>query len=154
LAYLKRFALAIASAQVSRSALDARQLGFLKESDTIVMNRQELVFVAVRQAQALASAGWRAPLPRRFPVAGRDGIATLKAQLVNMKEGGFISEYDFHIAEKVVTVICGGDVDPGSLVDEAWMMAQERQAFLELLNTPKTQERITGMLTTGKPVRN
>lgn len=154
LAYLKRFALAIASAQVSRSALDARQLGFLKESDTIVMNRQELVYVAVRQAQALASAGWRAPLPRRFPVAGRDGIATLKAQLVNMKEGGFISEYDFHIAEKVVTVICGGDVDPGSLVDEAWMMAQERQAFLELLNSPKTQERITGMLTTGKPVRN
>jgi 3-hydroxyacyl-CoA dehydrogenase len=39
-------------------------------------------------------------------------------------------------------------------VDEAWMMAQERQAFLELLNSPKTQERITGMLTTGKPVRN
>src|SRR5690606_39850942 len=87
LAYLKRFALAIASAQVSRSALDARQLGFLKESDTIVMNRQELGFVAVRQAQALGSAGWRTPLPRCFPVAGRDGIATLKAPLVTMKEG-------------------------------------------------------------------
>ncbi len=154
LAYLKRFALAVASAQVSRSALDARQMGYLRESDTIVMNRHELLYVAVRQAQALASVGWRAPLPRRFPVAGRDGIATLKAQLLNMKVGGFISDYDFRVAEQVATVICGGDVDPGSLVDEEWMLALERQAFLELLNSPKTQERITGMLTTGKPVRN
>ena len=154
LAYLKRFALAVASAQVSRSALEARQIGYLRESDTIVMNRHELLYVAVRQALALACAGWRPPLPRRFPVAGRDGIATLKAQLLNMKVGGFISDYDFRIAEQVATVICGGDVDPGSLVDEEWMLAQERQAFLELLNSPKTQERITGMLTTGKPVRN
>ncbi|WZH78630.1 3-hydroxyacyl-CoA dehydrogenase/enoyl-CoA hydratase family protein [Alcaligenes sp. SDU_A2] len=154
LAYLKRFALAVAGAQVSRSALEARQIGYLRESDTIVMNRHELLYVAVRQAQALACAGWRAPLPSRFPVAGRDGIATLKAQLLNMQVGGFISDYDFRVAEQVATVICGGDVDPGSLVDEAWMLAQERQAFLELLNSPKTQERITGMLTTGKPVRN
>lgn len=154
LAYLKRFALAVASAQVSRSALEARQIGYLRESDTIIMNRHELLYVAVRQALALACAGWRPPLPRRFPVAGRDGIATLKAQLLNMKVGGFISDYDFRIAEQVATVICGGDVDPGSLVDEEWMLAQERQAFLELLNSPKTQERITGMLTTGKPVRN
>src|SRR5690606_7729023 len=93
LAYLKRFALAIASAQVSASALDAQRIGFLEPADSIVMNRHELLYVAVRTAHTMAEAGWRPPLPRPFPVAGRDGVATLKAQLLNMKVGGFISDY-------------------------------------------------------------
>ncbi|GAB2887526.1 3-hydroxyacyl-CoA dehydrogenase NAD-binding domain-containing protein [Paralcaligenes ginsengisoli] len=154
LVFLKKFALAVASAQVSRSALDARQIGYLQTSDTVVMNRYELLYVAVREAQAMAESGWRAPIPRTFPVAGRDGTATLKAQLLNMKVGGYISDYDFVVAEKVAYVMCGGDVDPGSLVDEAWMLALEREAFLGLLTQAKTQERIAGILKTGKPVRN
>lgn len=154
LAYLKKFALAAAGAEVSKSALAARRMGYLQPGDTIVMNRHELLYVAARKALTLAESGWRPPLPARFPVAGRDGIATLKAQLVNMKVGGFISDYDFEVAEQVATVICGGDVDPGSLVDEAWILRLERQAFLHLLVQPKTQERIAGMLKTGKPVRN
>lgn len=154
LAYLKRFALSVASAQVSRSAIDAQEMGYLLEGDQLVMNRHELLFIATRQAAALAQAGWRPPIPRPFPVAGRDGIATLKAQLMNMKVGGYISDYDFHIAEHVATVLCGGDVDPGSLVDEQWMLELERRSFLALLQNPKTQERIMGMLNTGKPVRN
>ncbi len=154
LAYLKKFALAVASAQVSKSALDARRIGYLLPSDTVVMNRYELLYVAVRQAWALAESGWHPPLAQTFPVAGRDGAATLKAQLLNMKVGGFISEYDFVVAEKVAHVMCGGDVDPGSMVDEAWMLALEREAFLGLLGNPKTQERIAGILKTGKPVRN
>lgn len=154
LAFLKSFAFAVASAEVSKSALDAQRIGYLLPSDTIVMNRYELLYVAARDAMALADAGWRPPLPRRFPVAGRDGIATLKAQLVNMRVGGYISEYDFTVAEKIAHVLCGGDVDPGSLVDEDWMLRREREAFLALLDQPKTQERITGMLKTGKPVRN
>lgn len=154
LAYLKRFALAVASAQVSTSALDAKHLGYLLPSDTIVMNRNELLYVAVHQAAALADAGWHAPWQRSFPVAGRDGLATLKAQLVNMRIGGYISEYDFFVAEQVAHVMCAGDLDPGALVDERWMQAQESKAFCGLLAQPKTQERIMGMLKTGKPVRN
>src|SRR3546814_8971413 len=71
-----------------------------------------------------------------------------------MKVCGYISEHDFTVAERVAHVLCGGDVDPNSLVDEAWMMTLEREAFLHLLTQPKTQERIAGLLKTGKPVRN
>ncbi|MBV6272636.1 enoyl-CoA hydratase/isomerase family protein [Alcaligenaceae bacterium CGII-47] len=154
LAIAKDFVMAVATARVSKSALDAREIGYLRESDPIVMNRYELLYVAVREAANLAEQGWRAPLAARFPVAGRDAIATLKAQLVNMRVGGFISDYDFQIAEKVAYVICGGNVDPGSLVDEHWMLKLERDAFLSLLANPKTQARISGLLQTGKPVRN
>ncbi len=102
----------------------------------------------------MADSGWRAPARKLFPVAGRNSIATIKGQLVNMRDGGFISAHDFHIAALIADVVCGGDVDAGSLVNEEYLMALERKHFCALLEHPKTQERIMGMLSTGKPVRN
>ncbi len=84
----------------------------------------------------------------------RNGIATIKGSLVNMRDGGFISEHDFHIASQIAHVVCGGDVDAGTLVSEEYLMALERQAFCALVTNEKTQERIMGMMSTGKPVRN
>jgi 3-hydroxyacyl-CoA dehydrogenase len=51
-------------------------------------------------------------------------------------------------------VLCGGDVDAGTLVSEEYLMALERKAFCALIMHPKTQERIMAMLNTGKPLRN
>ena len=102
----------------------------------------------------MANAGWRPPMKRQFPVAGRNGRATILGQLVNMRDGGFISQHDFDIALKIAHVVTGGDVDPGTLVSEEYLMALERKAFCALIEHPKTQERILGMLSTGKPVRN
>ena len=102
----------------------------------------------------MSASGWRAPLPRPFPVAGRSGAATIKGSIVNMRDGGFISEFDQHLAGLIADIICGGDVDAGTLVDEAYLMKLERKAFCSLIAHPKTHERILGMLITGKPVRN
>jgi 3-hydroxyacyl-CoA dehydrogenase len=74
--------------------------------------------------------------------------------LVNMLEGRFISEHDFEIASRIATVICGGEVDRGSIVDEEWLLRLEREHFVALAQMPKTQERIAHMLRTGKPLRN
>jgi len=146
---------AAAMAQVSSSALDARKTGYLQESDPIVFNVHELLHVALQQVRALADAGYRPPVAGALvPVAGRSGIATIKASLVNMRDGGFISAHDFLIASRIAEVVCGGDVEAGSLVSEEWLLALERRAFVDLLGTAKTQERIMGMLQTGKPVRN
>ena len=89
-----------------------------------------------------------------IPVTGRYGIATIRAQLINMRDGGFISAHDEHIATLIADTVCGGDVDPGSQVSEQWLLDKERKGFMALLAHPKTQERIMGMLQTGKPVRN
>jgi 3-hydroxyacyl-CoA dehydrogenase len=145
---------AAAMAKVGTSALESRKLGYLLDSDIIVPNKDELLYVALNEARAMYQGGWRAPLRRPFPVAGRNGLATIKAQLVNMRDGGFISKHDFHIATLIAEVVCGGDVDAGSLVTEEYLMALERKAFCSLIVNPKTQERIMGMLNTGKPVRN
>ena len=145
----------VAMAEVSRSAEHARELGYLRPSDVVVFHPAELLHVAKAQARAMAESGHRPPLaPARIPVAGSTGIATLKMMLVNMKEGGFISEHDYEIGSRIATVICGGEVEPGSLVDEKWLLDLERHHFLELAKMEKTQARIGHMLKTGKPLRN
>jgi 3-hydroxyacyl-CoA dehydrogenase len=74
--------------------------------------------------------------------------------LINMREGGFVSPYDFEIGLAVARVLCGGEVEPGSLVDERWLLELERAEFMQLLRNTKTQERIAHTLKTGKPLRN
>ncbi len=143
-----------ATANVSKSALEAKKMGYLSANDVIVFNPYELLHVAKVEARAMFDAGFRPPLKTRVPVAGRYGLATIKAQLVNMRDGGFISAHDFKLGAMIAEIVSGGDVDQGSLVNEQWFLDMERKAFLELLSHPKTQERIMGMMQTGKPVRN
>ena len=154
LAFLREGFTAAAMAKVGTSAIESRKLGYLLEGDVIVPHKDELLYVAIAQAKAMAASGWRAPERRAFPVAGRDGKATIQGQLANLRDGGFASAHDFHIASLIADVLCGGDVDPGSLVSEEYLMALERRHFCSLLEHPKTQERVMGMLNTGKPVRN
>ena len=153
--FLRRYFEAVAMAQVGRSAEHAREIGYLRPSDRIVMNRFELLSIAKVEARALAEAGYRPPLKARdIPVLGRSAAATIKAFIANMLEGQFISEHDYLIAGKIADIMCGGDVEAGSLVDEQWLLDLERRHFMELLATEKTQARIEQMLKTGKPLRN
>ncbi len=144
-----------AMGETSKSAEEARERGFLKPADLVIFHPAELLYVAKQQARAMAESGVRPALPpAQIPVAGDTGIATLKMMLVNMKEGGFISEHDYEISSRIAEVLCGGVVEPGSMVDEKWLLDLERRHFVELAKTPKTQERIEHMLKTGKPLRN
>ena len=152
--FIKEGFQAAAMAKVGTSAIESRKLGYLQDSDVIVPNKDELLYVAISQAKAMADAGYRAPVKAQIPVAGRMGIATIKASLVGMRDGGFISQHDFHIASLIADVVCGGEVEAGTVVTEEYLMTLERKHFCSLLDHPKTQERIMGMLQTGKPVRN
>ncbi len=145
----------VAMGKVSTSAFEAKELKLARDSDGIVFNAFELLHVAKAQARGLAENGYRPPLPaRRVQVAGNVGIATFKMMLVNMLEGRFVSPHDYEIATRIATVLCGGEVDRGSLVDEEWLLKLEREHFVALAQMPKTQERIAHMLKTGKPLRN
>lgn len=145
----------VAMAKVGGSALEAQRLGLLRESDVVVFNAFELLYVAKSVAASLAVSGWRPPLPPcDITVAGDVGTATLKAQLVNMLEGRFISEHDYEIATRIADTLCGGGIERGSQVDEQWLLDLERRHFIELAQMPKTQERIVHTLKTGKPLRN
>ncbi|NML26631.1 3-hydroxyacyl-CoA dehydrogenase/enoyl-CoA hydratase family protein [Zoogloea dura] len=145
----------VAMANVSKSALQAVELGFARASDDIVFNARELLHVALHRARALAEAGYQPPpVQRAVPVAGRNGIATCEMMLINMKEGGFISAWDYRVSRSIAIALCGGEVETNAKVSEQWILDVERAQFMDLLKTEKTQQRIVHMLETGKPLRN
>ena len=153
-AFLQKYFKAVAMAEVSRSAELARELGYLRPTDRIVMNRFELLEVAKAELRSLAAA-YRPPLRQvAIPVAGRSAISTIRVFMENLLAGGHISEHDYLIGHKVAIVMCGGEIEGGSLVDEQWFLDLERKHFMELIATEKTQARIEHTLKTGKPLRN
>ncbi len=152
--FVRNYIETVAMATTSKSAKEAQQLGFLSASDVVILNSHELLYVARAEARALAEEGYRAPLRRPIRVAGSTGIANIQSRLVNMRDGGYISEHDYLLGSRVAEIVCGGEVEPGTEVDEAWLLHLEREAFVALARTEKTAARIGHMLQTGKPLRN
>ncbi|MCP4407963.1 MAG: 3-hydroxyacyl-CoA dehydrogenase/enoyl-CoA hydratase family protein [Gammaproteobacteria bacterium] len=153
--FIARFFERVALGKVSGSAMEARQWGYLRPADRVVLNHHELLHVAKSEALALYEGNYRPPVLRRdIPVAGVAGAATLGAQLVNMRKGGFISEHDYEIGSRLASIFCGGDVDAGSRVSDEWLLRLEVEAFMRLLEMDKSQQRIQHMLEKGRPLRN
>ena len=144
----------IAQAKTSTSASEAQQLGFLRATDSISMNRDRTLADAKRTVLYLAAQGYRPP-PRRVSVAvaGRTGLAEFQVALRQYQVGGFASDYDVHLGKKLAYVLCGGDIDAQS-VGEEYLLDLERQVFLSLCGEEKTLQRIEHTLKTGKPLRN
>jgi 3-hydroxyacyl-CoA dehydrogenase len=151
---IKHYFETVAMAKASGSALEAKQLGYLRQSDVVVFNANELLYVAKNVAASLAESGWRPPLPQATHVAGDVATATFKAQLLNMLAGHFISEHDMDIATRIADTLCGGNIERGSVVDAQWLLDLERHHFMQLAQMEKTQARIAHTMTTGKPLRN
>lgn len=145
----------IGTAKVSTSAAEARSFGFLNLADQIVMNRDRQIAEAKRLVLDLSAAGYTAPARgQTCYAAGRDALASLRAGLYVMQQGGYMSEYDLQVSSKVAYILCGGDLSSGQWVDEQYFLDLEREAFVSLCGEAKTLARIKHMLETGKPLRN
>jgi 3-hydroxyacyl-CoA dehydrogenase len=145
---------AIAYARMSGSAAHAREMGLLRAQDGISMNAERLVADAKGAALAL-QASYAPGLPRQdIPVEGEAGYALMKMGLYLAHEGGYISDYDTVVGEKLARVLSGGRLAGAQMVSEQHLLDLEREAFLSLCGQPKTQERIQYMLKNGKPLRN
>jgi 3-hydroxyacyl-CoA dehydrogenase len=144
----------IGFAKVSSSAADARRLGLLTECDGITMNPERLI----ADAKALALSLTRNHVPRRprtdIEVGGEAVHSALKLKAWLAHQAGRISDHDLEIAGKLAWVLSGGRLTGRQTVSEQYLLDLEREAFLSLCGTAKTQERIRHMLRTGKPLRN
>ena len=150
---VKRAFKLIAMATTSTSALEARNLGFLRPvADRITMNRDRLIADAVARVTDLA-ADYVAPLPRTIVALGKEAMGNLQYGVWAMREAGQITEHEVRIAKELAYILSGGD-GPPRRVTEADILDLERDAFLRLLGTKETQERMQYTLKTGKPLRN
>jgi 3-hydroxyacyl-CoA dehydrogenase len=154
LPYLEKLFIQLGQAKVATSGEEARQMGIFAPGDRIIMNRDHLLFEAKREARHLFDSGYTAPAPEKIYAAGRDALAALRIGIRQFVEGGYISEYDAVVGEKLAYVLCGGELSKPTWVSEQYILDLEREAFLSLCGEEKTQKRIWHILQTGKPLRN
>ena len=153
--FVKRAFETIALAKVATSAEEARSTGFLSTDDSVSMNSDRLIADAKKEVLALAASGYVQPQQRKDILAlGAPGLATLKLGIHQMKRAGYISDHDAEIGTQLARILTGGDLNHPTRVSEQYLLDLEREAFLSLVGTRKTQERIAHMLKTGKPLRN
>jgi len=144
----------IATAQVATSADEAFDLKYLDaRRDSKVMNTMRAIAEAKKKVLQMADT-YVMPDKKEVKVMGRTGMATLLAAINEFKLGGYITEYESHIAKKIAYVMCGGDLTGEHIVSEQYLLDIEREAFLSLLGEQKTMERIQYMLENNKPLRN
>jgi 3-hydroxyacyl-CoA dehydrogenase len=144
----------IALAKVSTSAVQAREMGFLRNTDRIVMDKSRLLEDAKQTALDLVANGYVPPAPEKIYAAGRDVKAALSIGVYQLREGHYATAHDALIAKKLAHILSGGDLSGPTWVDEQYILDLEREAFVGLAGEPKTLERISHMLTVGKPLRN
>ncbi len=144
----------IAMAEVSMGAVELTQMGYMRAGDCISMNLDRLIADAKQQVLALAATYRPARARGDIAAPGRSIAASIKSQLWNMKMGGYITDYEAEMGGIIADVICGGDVNQGTIVSEEYLLKLERENFLKLCTRKETGERIRHMLKTGKPLRN
>ncbi|CAM4524670.1 3-hydroxyacyl-CoA dehydrogenase [Paenibacillus endophyticus] len=144
----------IALAKASTSGFEVSRIGLMRPQDRVIMRQEARIAEAKRAVLALDRAGYSPPAEERIRVAGREGGAVLKVAVQAMRLSGHISKHDALIAGKLGSVLAGGDIQPGAEVSEQYLLDLECEAFLSLCGERKTQERMSHMLATGKPLRN
>jgi 3-hydroxyacyl-CoA dehydrogenase len=144
----------IAMAKVSMGAAELFDMGYMRNGDSITMDMDKLLGDAKQKVLALA-VNYRPKIPvENLPAPGRGVAAAIKSQLWNMQQGRFITEYEAEMGTIIARVMCGGDVNPGTLISEEYLLQLERESFMRLCGNKQTAERIQHMLKTGKPLRN
>jgi len=144
----------IAMAKVSTGAAELFDMGYMRNGDSITMDMDKLIGDAKQKVLALA-VNYRPKCPvENLPAPGRGVAAAIKSRLWNMQQGRFITEYEAEMGTIIAQVMCGGDVNPGTLISEEYLLQLERESFMRLCGNKQTAERIQHMLKTGKPLRN
>ncbi|MCA8962273.1 MAG: enoyl-CoA hydratase/isomerase family protein, partial [Planctomycetes bacterium] len=153
--FVRRLFETVGMARIGTSAVEAFELGYLRTGDSISMNRHHLIADARNVIVAMQLEGYRPERPRNdIQVVGRDGYYAIRSGLDNMKEGRQITEYDAVVGERLAWILCGGAISEPTAVSEDYLLALERQAFMDLCRDDRTVARMKQLLETGKPLRN
>ncbi|WP_040978971.1 3-hydroxyacyl-CoA dehydrogenase/enoyl-CoA hydratase family protein [Oceanobacillus jeddahense] len=144
----------VATAKVSTSAREAMENGYLNKNDRISRNPDHILYDAKKRVLSLANEGYEKPAREKIPVVGEAGYAAMVMGAKSLHYGGYASEHDLKIAERLAYVLSGGRIKEGTEIDEQVMLDLEREAFLSLIAEPLTQQRMQHMLVKGKPLRN
>lgn len=145
----------IGTAKVSKSAVDAKDIGYLRTKDGVTMNRDRLLYDAKIKALELAR-DYKPPMMEEgIRLPGPSGRMALDLAVADLRKSGKASPYDVTVCASLARVLSGGEqADWTTPLKEDDITNLEREEFMKLAKNPNTIDRIEHMLNTGKPLRN
>jgi 3-hydroxyacyl-CoA dehydrogenase len=143
----------IGTAQVAKSADQARTMGFLGPNDRITMNRDRLLSDAKKTLIDL-SKDYSPPEPRTYSLPGPSGKAALELAVNDLALSGKVTPHDIVVTNALAEILTGGDTDITDILEEDDILAMEKNAITTLAKNTDTLDRMQHMLETGKPLRN
>jgi len=144
----------IGMAKVSTNAYEAKRYGYLRDTDSIILNVEKRVEAALNKARLESEMNYIPKPEGKYTALGSDFKALAEGMLDAQRLGNFISDHDYEITLKIAEVLSGGDIPRNTYVNQRYLQKLERERFLDLLQNEKTYARISHMLETGKPLRN
>lgn len=143
----------IATAKVSKSAAQAKELFFIRKEDGITMNKNHLLADAKNKTLML-STNYLAPEKIDYKLPGKTAKILLDLSVKSLSMLGKVTSYDVEVADRLAKVLSGGDCDFMQPITEDELLTLEHQVFMEIVQQKGTVDRIKNMLETGKPLRN
>jgi 3-hydroxyacyl-CoA dehydrogenase len=143
----------ISTAQVAKSAAEAKEMLIFRPTDGVVMNRDRLLAAAKARALAMLE-GYAPQKPATLRLPGATGRAALSMAVQAQVAMGRATPHDVVVCEHLANTLTGGDTDFIVETTEDQVLKLERQGFMALLKTKGTLARVEHMLETGRPLRN
>ena len=138
--------------KTATSPVEAEPMKYLRPQDKKVMNRNSLLEVSKKIL--IENKDFKAPEELKFNLPGKAVIGEMDKILDKLYNDKIILEHGVQVAKELAYVLSGGDTTIDKTLTEDDLFKLELDAFMKLIETQKTQDRIKHTLTTGKPLIN
>jgi 3-hydroxyacyl-CoA dehydrogenase len=138
--------------KTATSPVEAEPLKYLRPSDKKIMNRNSLLEVSKEILNE--NKNFKPPEELRFKLPGKAVRGEMDKILEKLYNDKVILDHGVEVAKELAHVLSGGDTTIDKTLSEDDLFKLELDAFMKLIETQKTQDRIKHTLSTGKPLVN
>ena len=138
--------------RTATSPVEAEPMKYLRPEDKKIMNRNSLFEVSKKII--MDNIDFKAPEELKFNLPGKSVLKDMNKILDNLYNEKIILDHGVIVAKELANVLSGGDTTIDKTLSEDDLFKLELDAFMKLIETKETQDRIKHTLATGKPLVN
>ena len=138
--------------KTATSPIEAEPLKYLRPEDKKIMNRNSLLEVSKKILDD--NKEFKTPTETEFKLPGKEILIEMNKIIENLYNEKIIRDHGVTVAKELAHVLSGGDTTIDKILSEDDLFKLELDAFMRLIETKETQDRIKHTLATGKPLIN
>jgi len=138
--------------RTATSPVEAESIKYLRPEDKKIMNRNSLLEVSKKIL--MDNKDFKVPNELKFKLPGKAVREEMDKILEKLYNDKIILDHGVEVAKELAYVLSGGDTTIDKTLSEDDLFKLELDAFMRLIETQKTQDRIKHTLATGKPLVN